>query len=195
MKQNSINLVDVPDHVTSVMQDRNIPVQTLTPDFIVKCLKSNSSYTLLTLEDKMNIYNYLVSDGEFSRLHGLELLPINNGTFSVFGNRNQYSQVIICKDEIDLFPGQDEKFVGQDLQDKIYKSILEMAKKGKNMFFIATTVYCVVKMFRVVIDDLMKWYQEHFRSIDQKVCYPCPQTANHPSSPSVIYSSETSDWN
>jgi hypothetical protein len=52
-----------------------------------------------------------VSDGEFSRLHGLELLPINNGTFSVFGNRNQYSQVIICKDEIDLFPGQDEKFV------------------------------------------------------------------------------------
>jgi hypothetical protein len=57
-----------------------------------------------------------------------------------------------------------------------------MAKKGKNMFFIATTVYCVVKMFRVVIDDLMKWYQEHFRSIDQKVCYLCPQTANHPSS-------------
>jgi hypothetical protein len=57
MKQNNINLVDVPDHVTSVMQDRNIPVQTLTPDFIVKCLKSNSSYTLLTLEDKMNIYN------------------------------------------------------------------------------------------------------------------------------------------
>jgi hypothetical protein len=86
MKQNNIDLVDVPDHVTSVMQDRNIPVQTLTPDFIVKCLKSNSSYTLLTLEDKMNIYNYLVSDGEFSRLHGLELLPINNGTFSVFGN-------------------------------------------------------------------------------------------------------------
>ena len=138
MKQNNIDLVDVPDHVTSVMQDRNIPVQTLTPDFIVKCLKSNSSYTLLTLEDKMNIYNYLVSDGDFSRLHGLALLPMNNGTFSVFGNRNQYSQVIICKDEIDLFPGQDEKFVRQDLQDKIYNSILEMAKKGKNMFFIAT---------------------------------------------------------
>ena len=136
MKQNNIDLVDVPDHVTSVMQDRNIPVQTLTPDFIVECLKSNSSYTLLTLEDKMNIYNYLVSDGEFSRLHGLELLSINNGTFSVFGN--QYSQVIICKDEIDLFPGQDEKFVRQDLQDRIYNSILEMAKKGKNMFFIAT---------------------------------------------------------
>jgi hypothetical protein len=62
------------------------------------------------------------------------------------------------------------------------------------MFFIATTVYCVVKMLRVIIDDLMKWYQEHYRSIDQKVCYPCPQTANHPSSSSVIYSSETSDW-
>jgi hypothetical protein len=53
-----------------------------------------------------------------------------NGTFSVFGNRNQYSQVIICKDEMDLFPGQDEKFVGQDLQDKIYNSILEMAKRS-----------------------------------------------------------------
>jgi sacsin len=133
MKQNNIDLVDVPDHVTSVMQDRNIPVQTLTPDFIVKCLKSNSSYTLLTLEDKMNVYNYLVSDGEFSRLHGLELLPINNGTFAVFGNRNFIydNQVIICKDDIDLFPGQDEKFVCQDLQDKIYDSILEIAKKGK----------------------------------------------------------------
>ena len=46
-------------------------------------------------------------------------------------------------------------------------------------------------MFEVVI--VMKWYVEDFRSIDQQVCYPWPQTANHPFSPSVIYSSEISD--
>ena len=123
-------LVDVPPHITDVLRHRGYSVQTLSPDFVASCLTSTASYKSFSFEDKMNIFQYLVSDGNYSRLNWLELLPVNNNTFVVFGNRNQCSRVLVCKDEIALFPGQEDKFVRQNLPDEIYDSLVKMAKQG-----------------------------------------------------------------
>ncbi|CAC5371405.1 unnamed protein product [Mytilus coruscus] len=130
MQKNSIALVDAPDHIVGVLTERNHKVQTLSREFISSCMKSDPSYESLSKQDKLNILDYLISDDDYSRLIGLNLLPLNNDTFCAFNNENQKSNVFVCKEEVFLFPGQEEKFVKVGLNEEIYNKFLTMAKKG-----------------------------------------------------------------
>lgn len=130
MQTLSIALVDVPEHIIDVMKSKNISIQTLSQDFICQSMRSNSVYKSFTSEEKVDILSYLISDGSFSRLHGLELLPLTNGCFCSFDHGNQNNQVFVCKEEVHLFPGQEEKFVRQGLKDEVYNKLFTAASKG-----------------------------------------------------------------
>ncbi|XP_052100068.1 sacsin-like isoform X2 [Mytilus californianus] len=130
MQKLSIDLVDVPEHIIDVLKRKNISIQILSQDFICQSMKSNSAYKSFTSEEKLDILSFLVSDGGFSGLHGLELLPLNNGCFCSFNHRNQNNQVFVCKEEVYLFPGQEEKFIRQGLNDEVYNKLFTAASKG-----------------------------------------------------------------
>lgn len=124
-----IELVDVPNHIVAVLRHRKYSIQTLSQEFIRTCMTSDTSYKSFSCEEKFNILNFLVSDGNYSRLSGLELLPLENGSFCTFYN-NKNNRVFICKDEVALFPGQEERFIKQDLNDEVYNHLYMMASKG-----------------------------------------------------------------
>ena len=131
MQQCRINLVDVPQHIIDILQHENCDIQTLTSDFIARCLKSNPVYISCSYDDKMAIFTYLASDGNLSRFSELELLPINNGAFVKFGDRKECSPVLVCEKEMDLFLGHEDIFLRKNLPAHIYSSIYLMAKTGK----------------------------------------------------------------
>ncbi|XP_076101811.1 sacsin-like isoform X2 [Mytilus galloprovincialis] len=124
-----IELVDVPEHIVAVLRHRKYSVQTLSQEFIRTCMTSDTSYKSFSCEDKFSILNFLVSDGNYSILSGLELLPLENGSFCTFYN-NKNNRVFICKDEVALFPGQEEKFIKQGLKDEMNNHVYMMASKG-----------------------------------------------------------------
>lgn len=130
MQKLNIDLVDVPEHIVDVLKSKHLSIQTVSPDFICQSMKSNSAYKSCTSEEKLDILSYLISDSGFSRLHGLELLPLTNGCFCSYNNRNQNNHVFVCKEEVHLFPGQEEKFVRQGLKDEVYNKLSTAASKG-----------------------------------------------------------------
>ncbi|VDI64094.1 Hypothetical predicted protein [Mytilus galloprovincialis] len=124
-----IGLVDVPDHIVAVLKHRKYSVQTMSQEFIRTCLTSNTSYKSFSCEEKFNILSFLVSDGNYSKLSGLELLPLYNGSFCTFNN-NKNNRVFICKDDVALSPGQEERFIKKGLNDEIYNHLFMMASNG-----------------------------------------------------------------
>ncbi|VDI11130.1 sacsin [Mytilus galloprovincialis] len=130
MQKYSIALVDAPDHIVAVLTERTHKVQTLSREFVSSCMKSDSSYESISTQEKINLLHYLISDGDYSRLIGLNLLPLNNDTFCDFINKNHTNSVFVCKEEVLLFPGQEEKFVKVELKEEIYNKFWTMAKQG-----------------------------------------------------------------
>lgn len=138
MQKYSIALVDAPDHIVAVLTERTHKVQTLSREFVSSCMKSDSSYESISTQEKINLLHFLISDGDYSRLIGLNLLPLNNDTFCDFINKNHTNSVFVCKEEVLLFPGQEEKFVKVGLKEEIYNKFWTMAKQGKSFFSYST---------------------------------------------------------
>ncbi|CAG2253127.1 unnamed protein product [Mytilus edulis] len=87
------------------------------PDHIVAVLK-HRKYSVQTMSQEF-----------IRKLSGLELLPLDNGSFCTFNN-NKNNRVFNCKDEVALFPGQEERFIKQGLNDEVYNHLYMMASKG-----------------------------------------------------------------
>ncbi|VDI12593.1 sacsin [Mytilus galloprovincialis] len=174
MQKLNIDLVDVPEHIIDVLKSKNLSIQTLSQDFICQSMKSNSVYKSFTSEEKLDILSYLISDGSFARLHGLELLPLTNGCFCSFDHRNQNNHVFVCKEEVYLFPGQEEKFIGQGLKDEVYNKLFTAASKGQFQLAILHEQRDVVTLIQATIakyigpitNKCIQWNQSHAVGMD-----------------------------
>ncbi|VDI11137.1 sacsin [Mytilus galloprovincialis] len=127
----NVNLVNVPEHVTSMIRHRDHSVQKLTQKFILNFLKTDAKYKKMTSNEKLDILHFILSARKSLSLVGLELLPLQNGSFTLFGNRGRDKQIIVCQEEMELFPGQEDVFCKHGLQTELYRLLVQMAENNE----------------------------------------------------------------
>lgn len=130
----NVNLVNVPEHVTSMIRHRDHSVQKLTPKFILNFLKTDAKYKKMTSNEKLDILHFILSARKSLSLVGVELLPLQNGSFTLFGNRGRDKRIIVCQEEMELFPGQEDVFCKHGLQTELYRLLVQMAENSEYMF-------------------------------------------------------------
>ena len=94
LKYDGINIVFVPDHLFQTFLK-------LKPDH-VKCvtvemarLSCKRQQAVLTMEDKLNLLPYLVSDCMYEDLVGLEFIPCADGVMRAFQSKQEVNQTVI----------------------------------------------------------------------------------------------------
>ncbi|KAL5005313.1 hypothetical protein ScPMuIL_018769 [Solemya velum] len=103
------NLVEVPKHISTMLKNHAPTKMTsISPDHLCGVLrKSGPIYRGFSVRDKLYLLDFLLYDGQYGRLLGLELLPLDNQNFLTFEKKSQSDhKVFDCTaKEIQLFPG------------------------------------------------------------------------------------------
>ncbi|XP_076152503.1 sacsin-like [Alosa pseudoharengus] len=111
------NLIDVPKHVLNDLK-RVIPerdtLQWITPHFIRDVI--HRGRLEVSHNEKLSLLEYVLSDENFQELEGLQLLPLDNGTFEKFTGSDE-STVLIDNKEFprELLPFCKAAFISQEL--------------------------------------------------------------------------------
>lgn len=90
------NLVTLPGSVDRALKKAYPHLNTLkkvTPTFLRKILH-RINVTNISKDDKLCLLEYILSDGEYSELKGLQLLPLSNGSFRSFTDREEDTALI-----------------------------------------------------------------------------------------------------
>ncbi|KAL5004239.1 hypothetical protein ScPMuIL_017695 [Solemya velum] len=119
----SENLVEVPEHISAILKKyAPAKMKSISPDHMRGVLwESGPMYRGLSVSEKLYILNFLLSDGQYGRLAGLELLPLDNKDFVTFekreipvGNTCENCVFYCTSEEHKLFPGLDDRIVMLD---------------------------------------------------------------------------------
>lgn len=96
------NLVTLPHSVEIAINEGYPHVDTLkrvTPAFLRGVLRRINMH-ILTRDDKLCLLEYVLSDGKYQELAGLQLLPLSDGSFRAFTDREEDTALI----DSDEFP-------------------------------------------------------------------------------------------
>ncbi|MBN3311755.1 SACS protein, partial [Atractosteus spatula] len=122
-------LVKIPSHILGAIQSVFKKPQSLTfvtPDFIRRVLhKSNLSG--LSNEDKLFLLEYVLSDGCYHDLRGLQLIPVSDGSFRSFGDE---FVALIENEEFPrvLLPQFEHLFLPKDIRSGILHHLKKLAE-------------------------------------------------------------------
>ena len=123
----------VPDHVWKALRKTKSPRDT-SPTVLSQILKSSDIYKhSATRSEKLQMLHYLTKDNDVGPIQDLELLPLENGEFGTFQKRDKnVLPVYMCtKEEIELFPGIENKFISTSIPAFLLGTIQHIAKSGK----------------------------------------------------------------
>ncbi|RXM32098.1 Sacsin [Acipenser ruthenus] len=125
-------LAEVPPHVFNAIQatfESPESLQVVTPGFVRKVLHQ-SSLTNLTKDDKLFLLEYVISDGRYHELKGLQLLPLSDGSFTFF---EEDALALIENEKFPrvLLPGLDHVFVQRDLSTNLLHHLKKLADNAK----------------------------------------------------------------
>ncbi|KAL3892278.1 hypothetical protein ACJMK2_004497 [Sinanodonta woodiana] len=148
--------VDVPLHVFEFFLKFNCHLTDMRPQSFAAVLKQGPLYKSLSREEKLSVLEFLTLDCRYEILEGLELLPLQDGSFTTFASRNKTSyRVLLCsKEEMELFPGLEEKFVYQaDQNHWLEKHISVIVKQGVYQIQLMDT-----KAFQVMLGAVIQMH-------------------------------------
>ncbi|KAL3892280.1 hypothetical protein ACJMK2_004499 [Sinanodonta woodiana] len=148
--------VDVPLHVFEFFLTFNSHLTDMSPHSFAAVLKEGPWYKSLSSEEKLSVLEFLTLDCRYEILEGLELLPLQDGSFTTFASRNKTSKrVLLCsKEEMELFPGLEEKFVYQaDQNNWLEKHISAIVKQGVYQIQLMDT-----KAFQVMLGTVIQMH-------------------------------------
>lgn len=94
------NLVTLPNSVARAINETYPHLNTLkhvTPTFLRDILR-RIDVQIIPKDDKLCLLEYILSDGKYRELKGLQLLPLNNGSFRCFTDREEDTALIDSKD-------------------------------------------------------------------------------------------------
>lgn len=83
------NLVTLPQNISRAIAEAHPRPDTLkhvTPPFVRHVLRRMDMHTL-SKGDKLHLLEYVLSDGKYKELEGLQLLPLSDGSFRAFTSR------------------------------------------------------------------------------------------------------------
>ncbi|KAM3607605.1 uncharacterized protein V6R79_010533 [Siganus canaliculatus] len=126
------NLVTLPGSVARAINAAYPQLDTLkyvTPGFLRDSLRRTKLQNLSD-DDKLCLLEYVLSDGKYGELEGLQLLPLDDGSFKSFTNREEDVALIDC-DEFPryLLPCCKHLFIPDDLSPACKTHLKELARK------------------------------------------------------------------
>ncbi|XP_026877975.2 sacsin [Electrophorus electricus] len=131
------NLVTVPEHVLKAIE-RTFPeagkLHWVTP-CLVRTVLCRSELGRLCKGDKLSLLEYVLRDGNYKELHGLQLLPLSDGRFRSFTNEED-DTALIDSEEFPrvLLPFCKERFLPDDLKCSTIQHIRQMAVKNPDLY-------------------------------------------------------------
>ena len=123
--------VAIPDHVSTAL-DKYSPGKTEIQPYLIRYVLQQrpSSYVNLGREEKLLLLKFSLSDGQFSDLEGLQLLPLSNGDFVEFEATARTVFISSREHPQDLFPGLDGRFLDRGLDQEIVDNLYETVDQG-----------------------------------------------------------------
>uniref|UniRef100_A0A8D0EL10 Ubiquitin-like domain-containing protein n=1 Tax=Strix occidentalis caurina TaxID=311401 RepID=A0A8D0EL10_STROC len=112
-------------------------VKKVTPAVLRQVLRKSGHSA--PAEEKLHLLEFVLSDGVYSELIGLELLPLQNGNFIPFSSSvSEQDVVYITSEEYprSLFPGLEGRLLSDDLKPEVLAALKEAAKSRGNMSFV-----------------------------------------------------------
>uniref|UniRef100_UPI0037E8DF6F sacsin n=1 Tax=Semicossyphus pulcher TaxID=241346 RepID=UPI0037E8DF6F len=126
------NLVTLPESVTRAINEaypHHNTLKQVTPKFLRDILHRIGVHNI-SKDDKLFLLEYALSDGKYKELKGLQLLPLNDGSFRSFTDREDDTALI----DSDLFPRVllpccKHLFIPDDLSPVCSDHLKELARK------------------------------------------------------------------
>ncbi|XP_073329465.1 sacsin-like [Pagrus major] len=127
------NLVTLPGSVARAIHEAyphlNI-LKHVTPTFVRDILRRIGTH-IIPKDDKLCLLEYILSDGKYRDLEGLQLLPLNNGSFRSFTDRDEDTAVIDSHEfPRVLLPCCQHLFIPDDLSLACSTHLKELARKN-----------------------------------------------------------------
>ncbi|XP_037645588.1 sacsin-like [Sebastes umbrosus] len=127
------NLVTLPGSVARAIHEAHPHRNTLkhvTPTFLRDILRRIGVHTV-SKDDKLCLLEYVLSDGKYKELKGLQLLPLNDGSFRSFTDREE-DTALIDSNEFPrvLLPYCKHLFISDDLSPACSTHLKELARKN-----------------------------------------------------------------
>ncbi|XP_051998790.1 sacsin-like [Xyrauchen texanus] len=128
------NLVTVPEHVLKDVKGtfaRSDTLKIVTPSFVRDVLH-RSDMENLSKDDKYSLLEFVLSDERYTELQGLKLLPLSDGTFTSFSDKEQ-NTVLIDNEKFprSLMPFCKERFLPIDLSNSCTMHLRKLATNTK----------------------------------------------------------------
>uniref|UniRef100_A0A3Q2FV80 HEPN domain-containing protein n=1 Tax=Cyprinodon variegatus TaxID=28743 RepID=A0A3Q2FV80_CYPVA len=152
------NLVSLPANVLRAIEVYpHTNPKHVTPSFLRKVLHRSGVHNI-NKEDKLCILEYILSDGEYKELEGLQLLPLSDGSFKSFTNKEEDTLAqLVTKAGGTVVRGNDWlKHV--DLETYVLSpSPMSVMKVLMNLDFqqVISTVTCATKTAREELKDCL----------------------------------------
>jgi sacsin len=126
------NFVTIPSHMKRVLENRMSDRNEISPKTVRDNLKNSTCWKRYTNSQKVDLLSFILQDGNWGDLGGIELLPLDNGTFTTFPTAVQAEDIYVLNEEYaDLFPGLGSKLVSLAYISKIiWRDLSSMAEKG-----------------------------------------------------------------
>ncbi|XP_044074077.1 sacsin [Siniperca chuatsi] len=127
------NLVTLPGSVARAINEAYPHLNTLkhvTPTFLRDILRRTGVH-IISKDDKLCLLEYILNDGKYRELEGLQLLPLNDGSFRSFTDRED-DTALIDSNEFPrvLLPFCKHLFIPDDLSPACSTHLKELAKKN-----------------------------------------------------------------
>ncbi|XP_049449218.1 sacsin [Epinephelus fuscoguttatus] len=127
------NLVNLSDHVARAINEAYPQLNTLkhvTPTFLRNTLRRISMH-IISKDDKLSLLEYVLSDGRYRELEGLQLLPLNDGSFRSFTDREE-DTALIDSNEFPrvLLPCCKHLFIPDDLSPACSAHLKELGRQN-----------------------------------------------------------------
>ncbi|KAF5897549.1 sacsin-like, partial [Clarias magur] len=124
------NLVTAPEHVLLGI-NKTFPnpgtLKWVTPS-LVRSVLHRSEIESISKDGKLSILEYVLSDGKYEELKGLQLLPLSDGSFRSFTNQEDDTALIDNENfSRVLLPFCKDQFLPHDLSNSTVKHLREMA--------------------------------------------------------------------
>ena len=130
------SVTPLPEHVLNAIAYYATPSTEITPALVRKVLKETPTcYKSLSHMEKLSLLRFVLKDDIFPELLGLALLPLSDGTFTTFKTSEEAIYITTPEHPRELFPGLQERFLDQDVDESTLRKLETVAKKGKHFSF------------------------------------------------------------
>ncbi|XP_064647152.1 sacsin-like [Lineus longissimus] len=118
-----MNAVCIPAHMMDAIKSTCIElVKEATPTLVCQVMKQFDGYMSYSRQGKLELLQYLLGKGAVrpQDLHGLQLLPCSDGTFTVIGSFAVTEKIYIATDKNQkILPSLESKFLSNDIDQSL----------------------------------------------------------------------------